>query len=156
MLTTFVDVKEEYFSLNAEMVETARELLVLEHAVLNTNDEEKFDLYVESYRNFNGLLKDLIGLKVNNLIIWYLKGNVLQIYVMDYLDDGNVYQVVHYPEQEELAANDTQTMVGASLEITTFEEFAEEVTDKELQDMLAQLPFVIADVKERNEVEAVD
>lgn len=156
MLTTFVDVKEEYFSLNAEIVETARELLVLEHAVLNTNDEEKFDLYVESYRNFNGLLKDLIGLKVNNLIIWYLKGNVLQIYVMDYLDDGNVYQVVHYPEQEELAANDTQTMVGASLEITTFEEFAEEVTDKELQDMLAQLPFVIADVKERNEVEAVD
>ena len=42
MLTTFVDVKEEYFSLNAEIVETARELLVLEHAVLNTNDEEKF------------------------------------------------------------------------------------------------------------------
>ena len=156
MLTTFVDVKEEYFSLNAEIVETARELLVLEHAVLNTNDEEKFDLYVEAYRNFNDLLKDLIELKVNNLIIWHLKGNVLQIYVMDYLDDGNVYQVVHYPEQEELAANDTQTMVGASLEITTFEEFAEEVTDKELQDMLAQLPFVIADVKERNEVEAVD
>lgn len=156
MLTTFVDVKEEHFSLNAEIVETARELLVLEHAVLNTNDEEKFDLYVESYRNFNGLLKDLIGLKVNNLIIWHLKGNVLQIYVMDYLDDGNVYQVVHYPEQEELAANDTQTMVGASLEITTFEEFAEEVTDKELQDMLAQLPFAIADVKERNEVGAVD
>lgn len=156
MLTTFVDVKEEYFSLNAEIVETARELLVLEHAVLNTNDEEKFDLYVESYRNFNGLLKDLIGLKVNNLIIWHLNGNVLQIYVMDYLDDGNVYQVVHYPEEEELAANDTQTMVGASLEITTFEEFAEEVTDKELQDMLAQLPFVIADVKERNEVGAVD
>lgn len=156
MLTTFVDVKEEYFSLNAEIVETARELLVLEHAVLNTNDEEKFDLYVESYRNFNGLLKDLIGLKVNNLIIWHLKSNVLQIYVMDYLDDGNVYQVVHYPEQEELAANDTQTIVGASLEITTFEEFAEEVTDKELQDMLAQLPFAIADVKERNEVGAVD
>ena len=118
--------------------------------------KKSFDLYVDSYRNFNGLLKDVIGLKVNNLIIWHLKGNVLQIYVMDYLDDGNVYQVVHYPEQEELAANDTQTMVGASLEITTFEEFAEEVTDKELQDMLAQLPFVIADVKERNEVEAVD
>ena len=156
MLTTFVDVKEEYFSLNAEIVETARELLVLEHAVLNTNDEEKFDLYVETYRNFNDLLKDLIKLKVNNLIIWNLKGNVLQICVMDYLDDGNVYQVVHYPEEEELAANDTQTMVGASLEITTFEEFAEEVTDKELQDMLAQLPFVIADVKERNEVGAVD
>ena len=156
MLTTFVDVKEEYFSLNAEIVETARELLVLEHAVLNTNDEEKFDLYVETYRNFNDLLKDLIKLKVNNLIIWNLKGNVLQICVMDYLDDGNVYKVVHYPEEEELAANDTQTMVGASLEITTFEEFAEEVTDKELQDMLAQLPFVIADVKERNEVGAVD
>lgn len=156
MLTTFVDVKEEHFSFNAEIVETARELLVLEHAVLNTNDEEKFDLYVETYRNFNNLLKDLIELKVNNLIIWRLKGNVLQICVMDYLDDGNVYQVVHYPEQEELAANDTQTMVGASLEITTFEEFAEEVTDKELQDMLAQLPFAIADVKERNKVEAVD
>lgn len=156
MLTTFVDVKEEHFSLNAKIVETARELLVLEHAVLNTNDEEKFDLYVETYRNFNGLLKDLIELKVNNLIIWHLVGNVLQICVMDYLDDGNVYQVVHYPEQEELAANDTQTMVGASIEITTFEEFAEEVTDKELQDMLAQLPFTIADVKEHNEVGTVD
>lgn len=156
MLTTFIDVKEEYFSLNTGIVETAREILVLEHAVLNTNDEEKFDLYVETYRNFNDLLKDLIELKVNNLIIWHLGGNVLQIFVMDYLDDGNVYQVVHYPEREELAANDTQTMVGASIEITTFEEFAEEVTDKELQDMLAQLPFTITDVKEHNEVGTVD
>ena len=156
MLTTFVDVKGEYFSLNTGIVETAREILVLEHAVLNTNDEEKFDLYVETYRNFNDLLKDLIELKVNNLIIWHLEGNVLQIFVMDYLDDGNVYQVVHYPGREELAANDTQTMVGASIEITTFEEFAEEVTDKELQDMLAQLPFTITDVKEHNEVGTVD
>lgn len=145
MLTTFVDVKKEYFSLDAKMVETAKEILILEHAVLRTNDEEKYELYIDAYHKFNVLLKRLIKLNTNNLILWRVKGGALQIYVMDYFDDNNVYQVLHYPVDGELEANDKRSLIGSSLEITTFDEFAEEATNKELEDLLMKVTVVITD-----------
>ena len=145
MLTTFVYVKKEYFSLDAKMVETAKETLILEHAVLRTNDEEKYELYIDTYHKFNALLKRLIKLNTNNLILWRVKGRALQIYVMDYFDDNNVYQVLHYPVDGELEANDKRSLIGSSLEITTFDEFAEEATNKELEDLLMKVTVVITD-----------
>lgn len=154
MLTTFVNVKQELFTFNKELLKAAQELLILEEAVLVSNDSEKYEYFTETYQNFNSLIQELIGFEVNNLMVWRIKGKALQICIMDYLNDGNIYQVLHYPKDEELKQNGKEALVNEPLELTTFDEFAEEATDEEKRNILPVFPKVT--IKTNDEMGVTD